>query len=99
MTPTTTLTSQQYKTQLGQAVCAAVEDLNKEGALSDSEKFGSEFENTLQAEMVKLGFDVDAMLQAKTQYFTTEEHEKLLKLHLTWCLLNLSSEDATKSQS
>jgi hypothetical protein len=99
VTPTATLTKQQYETQLGSAVCLAIKDLNAQGALGDEKKLSAGLENSLQAAMVKLGFDIDAMLQAKAQYFTTEEHEKLLKLHLTWCLLNLSSEDATKSQS
>jgi hypothetical protein len=92
-----TLTEQQYKVQLGQAVCVAVQELNTAGVLSDAEKIGSEFEKTLQAAIVKLGFDLDAMLQAKAEYFTPEEHEKLLKLHFTWCLVSPSFTDDSQS--
>lgn len=99
VTPTTTLTKQQYETQLGEAVCVAIKDLNAQGALGDEKKLSAGLENSLQAAMVKLGFDIDAMLQAKAQYFTAEEHEKILKLHFTWCLINDSIKDDSQSES
>jgi hypothetical protein len=85
--PAAPITEQEYKTALAKAVCVAVEQLNQTGALNDSEKFAAEFEEAVAVAVSELGYSERQWLTAKEKYFTPEEHEKLMKLHFTWCLI------------
>ncbi len=78
----------EYKQALGKAVCAAVSDLNSRGLLADEDALTNEFDPLIQKFVKAEGYSAKDWLRAKAKYFPDEEeHNKLIKLHFTWCLI------------
>jgi hypothetical protein len=83
-----TISEIEYKQALGQAVCETVNILNKKGILNDEAKFAEEFDPLIQNSITNMGYTSKDWLAAKAKFFPSEEeHNKLIKLHFTWCLL------------
>jgi hypothetical protein len=84
------LDRQEYVVNLGHAVCSAVRWANADGVLNDEAKLAYYLEKGVRDYVVGAGIDEAAWLRSKQEHFTPEEHEKLLKLHFTWCVTGLS---------
>ena len=87
------ITEQEYKIALGKAVCSAVDSLNERGLLADQEKFGQEFEAAVKKAVNDMGYSDAEWLAAKQKFFDSTEHEKLIKMHFTWCLIGDSLQE------
>ena len=82
------LTEIEYKQALGQAVCEAVTALNQQGILDNEAEFAAKFDGEVQKSVRAMGYKDRDWLAAKDKYFPDEgEHNKLIKLHFTWCLV------------
>lgn len=82
------ISEEEYKIALGPAVCTAVQDLNQQGILADEKEFPAGFEQAVERAVNTMGYSDREWLAAKEKYFTPAEHEKLIKMHFTWCLIN-----------
>ncbi|MFH1375656.1 MAG: hypothetical protein ABIH35_03240 [Patescibacteria group bacterium] len=82
------ITKEEYKIALGSAVCTAVQDLNEQGILADEAEFPAGFERAVERAVNVMGYSDREWLKAKEKYFTPKEHEKLIKIHFTWCLVS-----------
>lgn len=78
-----------YSAHLAEAVCFAVEQVNRAGKLTDESTFAEEFETAVQDYVRQQEIDENAWLAAKKKYFTPEEHERMIKMHFTRCLIGL----------
>lgn len=87
------LMKQEYEMALGAAICSAVKNLNESGSLNDEDKFKIEFEIAVKKAVEEIGYSEEEWLNAKKNFFTSTEHEKLVKMHFTWCLIGNSFAD------
>ncbi len=75
-----------YTSNLGPAVCYATEQVNRAGLLTDEAALGPAFEEAIGEYLKNNKIDEAAWLAAKEEYFTAEQHTKMVKAHFIRCI-------------
>lgn len=75
-----------YARVFGEAMCAGVAELNRQGRLADRSALAHDLDPLIRQYVLSHGYSEEAWAEAKTKYYTKEEAEQLTKMHFLRCV-------------
>jgi len=83
------LSKEEYVAHLSAAICQAVNQARENEQSVLEPEFFADFESSVQNYVKDVGIARSAWLAAKEEYFTADEHQRLIKLNFTTCAIGL----------